>query len=212
MHPRTVRQDGTRLLELIKTAAAVPEAQWPAVLPEPLPLEASALAMVELSASMLLDEMPVTREQMDLCARRFNETFSYRWERVIDFLKLHYVLSRREGALDPHGYWRDNRSSETIPQRLADLLALWRHRPPSRYDFNRIQEVFPAASYQYILYGMGFLPEPAQARRERIGEGNGAMADGFLRQAADLTRRMLPALPDNRTLIAHIVRHGLPRT
>ena len=43
MHPRTVRQDGTRLLELIKTAAAVPEAQWPAVLPEPLPLEASAL-------------------------------------------------------------------------------------------------------------------------------------------------------------------------
>ncbi|MGX9217208.1 tryptophan halogenase family protein [Massilia varians] len=174
------------------------------------PLEASALAMVELSASMLLDEMPATREQMEISARRFNETFTYRWERVIDFLKLHYVLSRREGALDPHGYWRDNRSSETIPQRLADLLALWRHRPPSRYDFNRIQEVFPAASYQYILYGMGFLPEPGQARRERIGEGNGAMADGFLRQAAELTRRMLPALPDNRALIAHIVRHGLP--
>ena len=32
----------------------------------------------------------------------------------------------------------------------------------------------------------------------------------MLRAAADLTRRMLPALPDNRALIAHIVRHGLP--
>ncbi|MFC0250969.1 tryptophan halogenase family protein [Massilia consociata] len=176
------------------------------------PLEASALALVELSAAMLADEMPVTRAQMDICARRFNDTFTYRWERVIDFLKLHYVLSRRDGEADPAGYWRDNRRTETIPQRLQDMLALWTHRPPSRYDFNRIQEVFPAASYQYILYGMGFKPEPGLARRERPGEGDGAMADGFLRQAAELTRRMLPALPDNRALIAHILRHGLPGT
>ncbi len=173
------------------------------------PLEASALALVELSAAMLADEMPATRAQMDICAARFNDTFTYRWERAIDFLKLHYVLSRREGADDPTGYWRDNRHSGTIPGRLHDLLALWAHRPPSRYDFNRIQEVFPAASYQYILYGMGFRPEPGLARRDRAGEGNGEMADGYFRHAADLTRKMLPALPDNRTLIAHIVRHGL---
>lgn len=170
------------------------------------PLEASALAMVELSAAMLAEEMPVTRAEMDVCARRFNDTFTYRWERVIDFLKLHYVLSRRDGD-----YWRDNRRPETIPQRLSDLLTLWRHRPPSRGDFHRTPEVFPAASYQYILYGMGFCPEPGLARRQRVGEPDGETADAFFRQAADLTRRMLPALPDNRTLIAHIVRHGLPK-
>jgi hypothetical protein len=28
--------------------------------------------------------------------------------------------------------------------------------PPSRFDFPRIEEIFPAASYQYVLYGMGF--------------------------------------------------------
>ncbi|MBA1262557.1 ribonuclease D [Stutzerimonas stutzeri] len=43
MHPRTVRQDGETLLELIRSAAATPEQNWPAPLPEPLPLEASAL-------------------------------------------------------------------------------------------------------------------------------------------------------------------------
>ncbi len=43
MHPRTVRQDGETLLELIRHAAATPEAQWPAPLPEPLPLDASGL-------------------------------------------------------------------------------------------------------------------------------------------------------------------------
>ncbi|MBQ5948195.1 tryptophan halogenase family protein [Massilia sp. ST3] len=165
------------------------------------PLEASALAMVELSAAMLADEMPVTRPQMEAAAARFNETFTYRWERVIDFLKLHYVLSRR----DDSDYWRDNRRPETIPERLQKLLLLWRHRPPSRYDINRIQEVFPAASYQYVLYGMGFRHEAGPALRHE----DGALADGFLRDAANLTRRMLPALPDNRALIDHICRHGL---
>nr|WP_251010314.1 ribonuclease D [Pseudomonas fluorescens] len=43
MHPRTVRQDGEFLLELIKRAASVPPEQWPPAVAEPLPIEASAL-------------------------------------------------------------------------------------------------------------------------------------------------------------------------
>ncbi|WP_025127954.1 ribonuclease D [Pseudomonas sp. PH1b] len=43
MHPRTVRQDGEFLLDLIKRAASVGPDQWPPAVPEPLPIEASAL-------------------------------------------------------------------------------------------------------------------------------------------------------------------------
>lgn len=43
IHPKTVRQDGEFLLQLIKDAAATPPEDWPEALPEPLPLEASAL-------------------------------------------------------------------------------------------------------------------------------------------------------------------------
>ncbi|KQQ68156.1 ribonuclease D [Pseudomonas sp. Leaf127] len=43
MHPRTVRQDGEFLLELIQEAARVPVEQWPAALPDPLPIEAAAV-------------------------------------------------------------------------------------------------------------------------------------------------------------------------
>jgi len=166
------------------------------------PLEASALAMVELSAAMIVDEMPVTREHMDVVARRFNDTFRYRWERVIDFLKLHYVLSRREDS----AYWLDNRAPGSIPERLQELLSLWRYRAPMRGDFPRIEEVFPTASWQYVLYGMDWRSAAGATRR-----GDGALADSFFREAADLTRRMLPALPDNRTLLALIRSHGLPR-
>lgn len=168
------------------------------------PLEASALALVELSAAMLSDEMPATREAMDIVARRFNDAFRYRWERVIDFLKLHYVLTQRRDS----AFWRDNGAQESIPERLRELLILWRHRPPSRYDFVRVEEMFPSASYQYVLYGMGFRPEQgADARRADSAD----QADAFFREAATLRGKMLPALPSNRDLIEHIKRNGLLR-
>lgn len=167
------------------------------------PLEASALALVEMSAAMISDEMPASREQMALVERRFNDTFTYRWERVVDFLKLHYVLSRR----DDSDYWRDHRDRAALPDRLADLLTLWRHRAPYRQDFFRVDEMFPAASYQYVLHGMGFLPEPgARMRHASVG----AAAEPFFRETAHLARRMLGALPLQRSLIDHIHAHGLP--
>ncbi|WP_296948029.1 tryptophan halogenase family protein [uncultured Massilia sp.] len=165
------------------------------------PLEASALAMIELSAAWLADDMPATRAAMDVVARRFNDAFAYRWERVIDFLKLHYVLSRRSGA-----YWDDNRRPDTVPARLRELLALWRTRAPSHRDFHRIEEVFPSASYQYILYGMGFRLEAPARASDLPGE-----AERHFRESARLGARMRQLLPSNRELLEHIRRHGLPR-
>ena len=43
MHPRTVRQDGEFLLDLIKRASSLGPDQWPPAVPEPLPVEAAAL-------------------------------------------------------------------------------------------------------------------------------------------------------------------------
>ena len=43
MHPRTIRQDGEFLVQLIKRAASLPAEQWPQVLPEPLPIEAAGI-------------------------------------------------------------------------------------------------------------------------------------------------------------------------
>ncbi|MET0322502.1 MAG: tryptophan halogenase family protein, partial [Duganella sp.] len=150
------------------------------------PLEASALALVELSLRWLLDDMPASRAQMDVVAARFNHAFTYRWERVIDFLKLHYVLSRR----DDSDYWRDHRRAASVPDRVRDQLALWRTRPPSRRDFPSNEEAFPAASYQYVLYGMGFT-SAMPARASDLPEE----AARHVLHAQRLTARMLPLLP-----------------
>ncbi|WP_242187302.1 tryptophan 7-halogenase [Sphingomonas sp. CARO-RG-8B-R24-01] len=151
------------------------------------PLEASAIVTIELTLDALLDDWP-TRETMPLTAARFNRLFRYRWDGIVEFLKLHYVLSRRDEL-----YWRDHRDHASIPPRLAELLALWRHRPPLRADLPMLDELFPAASYQYILYGMhAQLPRPGPFGTRRAAS---------LAQIAQRTRGMLATLPPIRVYL-----------
>jgi hypothetical protein len=156
------------------------------------PLEASAIVLIELSLDALLDNFPADRAVMDLHAGRFNALFRYRWDRIVEFLKLHYVLSRRD---EP--YWRAHREAASIPARLVDLLRIWRHQPPSRADLPAMDEVFPAASYQYVLYGMGFATPPEAAVRTD-SRGNGA---NLLRQVEQRGRALAASLPTNRAYL-----------
>jgi len=156
------------------------------------PLEASAIVLIELSLDALLDDFPHDRGTMDIQAGRFNALFRDRWERIVEFLKLHYLLSER-----PEPYWRAHRMPDSVPPRLADLLRLWRHRPPSKRDLPLIDEMFPAASYQYVLYGMGFPPPPAPAIRP---EGAAAAARA-LRQVSERSRTLAASLPTNRAYL-----------
>lgn len=165
------------------------------------PLEASSLVLVELSARMIADQLPVCRSVMDIIAKRFNQTFEYRWKRIIDFLKLHYVLSQRHEA-----FWVENRRSETIPDSLAELLHLWRYHPPYDHDFESNNEVFPAASYQYVLYGMGFKSD-AQAKLQTNAVSRMAH-EQFLMNQKNI-EKAVSILPSHRELINKIREYGL---
>ena len=152
--------------------------------------------MIELSLSALIDNFPASRAAMDVHAARFNELFRTRWDRVVEFLKLHYLLSRRD---EP--YWRAQRDPATVPPRLAELVELWRDQPPSSYDLPLVDEIFPAASYQYVWYGMGgavppHLPPPTPAMRAQF------------EQVRQRTRSLLSALPSNRALLGPRVAAG----
>ncbi|RYD48791.1 MAG: tryptophan halogenase, partial [Sphingomonadales bacterium] len=153
------------------------------------PLEASAIVLIELSLEALLENFPATRGSMEAHARRFNERFRYRWDRIVEFLKLHYVPSQRD---EP--YWRAHRDTASIPPRLAELLEVWRDQPPSLADLPMADEVFPAASYQYVLYGMGFPPPAAGA----IQTGAVDAVLGQMRQAEQRGRSLAASLPTNR--------------
>jgi len=160
------------------------------------PLEASAIVLVELSAEMLADNLPVTRDGMDVEAKRFNDIFKYRWARIVEFLKLHYVLSQRN---EP--YWRDNRDVETIPLRLQEYLNVWKHRPPSQNDFEQASEVFPAASYHFVLYGMGFPAVTHPTLKPVLQEAMKTQMQTVLRKQ----KAFAAGLPTNRALLAGLL-------
>jgi tryptophan halogenase len=164
------------------------------------PLEASAIVLIELSAKLIAEQMPQTRPIMDIIARRFNEVTRYRWGRIVDFLKLHYVLSRR-----PEPFWSDNRDPATMPARLQDLLTLWQAQSPWFFDeFDRLEEVFPAASYQYVLYGMGFRTE---VDRHELAADE-LTARQLRSENAAATRKLRAHLPRHRDLLHKIREHG----
>lgn len=158
------------------------------------PLEASALALVEMSASLLRDDMPVSKDLMPLAAKRFNEKFSYRWSRILEFLKLHYILSERRDSQ----YWIDHQNQTGIPDRLLELLQLWQHQAPSRRDFEQSDEIFPAASYQYVLYGMGFKTDFGDWNRQST---NAQLAKNQLRKNSAWIKKAMQSLPSNRQLL-----------
>jgi len=161
------------------------------------PLEASAIVLVELSAERLAENLPVNRSVMAIEAGKFNKLFRYRWERIIDFLKLHYVLSQRE---EP--YWADNRDPKSIPQRLQDYLDVWKYSPPSQSDFEHASEVFPAASYQFIYYGMGMKPRTHPTLKPKITKE----IQKHMRSIVSKQRSYAAGLPTNRALLASLAK------
>jgi tryptophan halogenase len=166
------------------------------------PLESSAIVLVELSAKLLAEQMPANREVMDIVARRFNDVTLYRWGRIIDFLKLHYVLTRRTDS----AFWRDNVDPATVPDRLKELLKLWKYQSPWFFDeFDRLEEIFPAASYQYVLYGMGYATEVIPQETVDTALLASRLRQESERQSLDLRAR----LPKNRDLLNKIHEYGL---
>jgi len=168
------------------------------------PLEATALVLVEAAASMISNEMPTSKDVMGIVAKRFNQRFSYYWDTIIDFVKLQYALTKRTDTQ----YWIDNTREESIPDRLKELLVLWRHQVPNKYDFPLAEEMLPAASWQYILYGMGFVTEPRATLKR---SSNMVAYQQFMNETKMLTEKYFAHLPKNRDLINQIHQHGLKK-
>lgn len=160
------------------------------------PLEASALVLVELGAKFLCDHMPVDRQVMAITAKRFNEQFTYRWNEIVRFLKLHYVLSHRSDS----DYWLAHRQQANSPDDLIELLELWRTRAPWHQDEGRVDDLFPSASYQYVLYGMGFGTKNNGHLKRRAPN-----FEQVSRQRYQQEQQYLSLLPTNRELVQQLM-------
>ena len=141
------------------------------------PLESTGLYLNEIASEMLAEHFP-HGDDMESMAFRFNRIMKNRYYEILDFINMHYCLTRRTDT----GFWREVGQPERINDRLRAKLDFWRIKPPSASDFT--DQFFPGQaaaspestkqcgdtrypidtgklwnhhSYEAILYGMDFL-------------------------------------------------------
>lgn len=141
------------------------------------PLESTGLYLSDLATVLLAEHFPLHGD-MEPLACRYNRIMADRFYEILDFINLHYCLTRRSD----NDYWREIGKPERIHERVRAKLDYWRRKPPSMLDFDGASfpgepdkplesgglpgdhrppvdtaGVFGLSSYEAILYGMDFL-------------------------------------------------------
>lgn len=166
------------------------------------PLEASAIFLVEAAGNMLADQFPRTRHEMAMVEKKFNRSFHFRWKKSIDFIKMHYMLSKR----DDNQYWLDSREEISAPDSLLELMEHWRSHPPSHYDFDSVFEPFVLESYQFVWFGMS--AERDYSAKLSSLPCTDIAAEKF-KLVQQVTQNVTRELPKHRDLIEKIKQYGL---
>jgi tryptophan halogenase len=115
------------------------------------PLESTSIFLIQAAVVDLINLMPTRRTGLDpRLAAEFNRLFEVQYDRIRDFLILHYRLNQRVGQ----PLWDHVRTME-IPASLEEKLALWEGRaglPDYRYG------LFSRDSWLSVLEGQGGMP------------------------------------------------------
>lgn len=163
------------------------------------PLEATGIVFSEMGANLVANLFPWGGD-FETSARQFNANMLQRYERTLDFIKLHYSISQRRDS----SFWIDNVDPASVPDSLHELLDRWRHRPPNELDIDPNIDIFDATSWQYVLYGMGWKTDiSARAGSLRLtDEARAAFAE--VQRQAEFAVRNLPAHRD----LVRFARHS----
>ncbi len=184
------------------------------------PLESTGLYLSQVASSVLAEHFPFTDDMAPL-AFRFNRIMQNRFYEILDFINMHYCLTRRTDTK----FWREVGRPERINDRLRAKLDFWRIKPPSVSDFE--DQFFPGQaelplvsagasgdnrypvdtgrlwnhhSYENILYGMDFLRDEC---RERYGEDRPRPA--VLKQVLDAINTAPDKLPPHDVWLQRMV-------
>ncbi|RRS07095.1 tryptophan 7-halogenase [Pseudoalteromonas sp. J010] len=168
------------------------------------PLEASAIFLVEAAVNMLCDKFPHSQHEFEFIEKQFNRSFLFRWNKTIEFIKMHYVLSQRTDGQ----FWLDNKNINSIPDELRSKLAHWQNNPLSKYDFASAFEPFVMDSYQYVLYGMGFKTEVDSSR---LSAEKTKKARAMFAEVNKYRTIVQENLPNHRELIEKLKEYKFPK-
>ncbi len=143
------------------------------------PLESTSIHLVQSGLSRFLALFPDGRDAGPL-ADEYNRQCAYEFERIRDFLILHYHRNQRGGD-----FWADRRSMR-IPDTLAEKIALFRRAGRLVDDAG---DLFRNVAWLQVMLGQGINPETWHPAADVPGEAP-------LRTFFDGMRRTIAAAAD----------------
>jgi tryptophan halogenase len=112
------------------------------------PLESTSIHLVQSAAIRLVRLFPdAATDQATI--DEFNRQSDFEWERIRDFIVLHYWANEREGH-----FWKYCREME-LPATLQRKIDLWRS---NGRIFREDDELFSEESWIQVLLGQGIVP------------------------------------------------------
>lgn len=95
------------------------------------PLESTGLYLCDEAATILAEYFPYRDEDIPALSYRFNRLISNRYFEILDFINLHYCLTKRNDT----DFWKEVQKLERINDRLKAKLEFWNIKEPSGLDF-----------------------------------------------------------------------------
>lgn len=123
------------------------------------PMESTSIYLVQAAIDWLVELFP-TQGVREADRAAFNALIDLEYERIRDFLILHYHATRRNDS----PFW-DRMRTMQVPDSLAEKLALWRESARIAHYTNG---PFLEPSWVAILVGQGLRPEYYDARAEFV--------------------------------------------
>lgn len=122
------------------------------------PLESTSIHLIQEGITALVEFFP-QREVSALDAEEYNAQMGLNYERVRDFLLLHYVATQR----DDSPMWRYFREM-TLPDSLQEKITAWKTRG---YILQYEIGVFLPPSWLAVLLGQNLIPDAHDPRLDR---------------------------------------------
>jgi len=153
------------------------------------PLESTSIHLIQSGLSRLVKMLPRGRGNA-ADADEFNRQSVFEFERIRDFLVLHYQANERDGD-----FWRQCREME-LPDTLANKLDVFR---ANGHIFREHEELFTEVGWLQVFVGQGVMPEAHHPLADTVGEADLA---SYMDTWEKLVAREVAQMPSHAEFIA----------
>lgn len=153
------------------------------------PLESTSIHLVQSGISKLLELFP--REGISpVLVRRYNDRIAFEFDRIRDFLLLHYHATER----DDSAFWRHCRSMPITPE-LQETLDLFRD---SGRFYRNGDEMFAEISWVQVMVGQGILPRAYHPLVDQVPQAD---LERFMASVEQTIGHCADAMPPHQAFI-----------